>query len=414
MHKVKDLTLKEQGEQKLKWVESRMKVVNSFVMDHIKEKPLNGINIGMSLHLEAKTAILAASLERLGASVSVTSSNPLTAQDDVAAALTERVSHVYAWRGETPKEYDDNHRLILNDRPNIIIDDGADLSIMAIETKRTKDIIGAAEETTTGVKRFKALEREHLLKFPVIAVNDAKGKYLYDSRFGTGQSSVDGILRSTNMMIGGKRAVVAGYGWVGRGVASRLRGMGANVTVVEVDPYRALEAYFDGYTVNGMDEASQYGDLFITCTGNVRIITLKHFEKMKDGAVLLNVGHFDVEVDARALRQNASSIKDARPNVQEFTMKGGKKLYLIAEGRLANLAAADGHPIEVMDLTFGLQLQSAIYLAKNHQKMKDIVYKVPDDIDELTVRRFLELNGIRVDRLTDEQKKYQKSWQEMS
>ncbi|MDG7035008.1 MAG: adenosylhomocysteinase, partial [Nitrososphaerota archaeon] len=328
--------------------------------------------------------------------------------------LTERVSHVYAWRGETPKEYDDNHRLILNDRPNIIIDDGADLSIMAIEAKRTKGIIGAAEETTTGVKRFKALEREHLLKFPVIAVNDAKGKYLYDSRFGTGQSSVDGILRSTNMMIGGKRAVVAGYGWVGRGVASRLRGMGANVTVVEVDPYRALEAYFDGYTVNGMNEASQYGDLFITCTGNVRVITLKHFEKMKDGAILLNVGHFDVEVDARALRQNASSIKDVRPNVREFTMKGGKKLYLLAEGRLANLAAADGHPIEVMDLTFGLQLQSAIYLAKNHQKMKDIVYKVPDDIDELTVRRFLELNGIRVDRLTDEQKKYQKSWQEIS
>jgi len=414
MHKVKDLALKEQGEQKLRWAESRMKVVNSFVADHIKERPLEGINIGMSLHLEAKTAILAAALERLGAAVSITSSNPLTAQDDVAAALTERVSHVYAWRGETSKEYDDNHRLILNDRPNIIIDDGADLCIMAIETKRTDGVLGAAEETTTGVKRFRALEREHLLKFPVIAVNDAKGKYLYDSRFGTGQSSVDGILRSTNMMIGGKRAVVAGYGWVGRGVASRLRGMGANVIVVEVDPYRALEAYFDGYTVIGMNEAARYGDLFITCTGNVRVITSRHFERMKDGAVLLNVGHFDVEVDVKALRQGASSVKEVRPNVKEFTMKGGKKLYLLADGRLANLAAADGHPIEVMDLTFGLQLQSALYLLKNHQKMKGMVYRVPDDIDELTVRRFLDLNGIRIDRPTEEQRKYQENWREIS
>ena len=409
-HLVKDLSLKDLGKKKINWVSERMKVLNELVSRYEAEKPLEGTRVGISLHLEAKTAYLAISLKKLGASVSVTSSNPITAQDDVAAALTEYVDHVYAWRGETPEEYEENHKRILDQKPNIIIDDGADLTVMAISSGRYEGIIGVSEETTTGVRRLKALEREGRLKFPAIAVNDAKGKYLYDNRFGSGQSVVDGIMRATNSMIGGKEAVVVGYGWVGKGVAERLRGLGARVTVVEVDPFKALEAYFDGYKVTNMDEASKYGDIFVTCTGDIRVITGKHMLNMKDGAFLSNAGHFDVEVDMKWLRENAKYLGEARPNVSEYLLPNGKRVYVLAEGRLVNLGAADGHPIEIMDLSFSLQLMGALYLKENKGKLENKVYNVPEEVDRLVVETFLKINGISLEELTEEQKEYLESW----
>ncbi|MFP3133201.1 MAG: adenosylhomocysteinase [Thaumarchaeota archaeon] len=409
-HQVKDLNLKDQGKKKIDWASKRMYVLNELVKQYEKEQPLKGVKVGISLHLEAKTAYLAISLKKLGAEVSITSSNPITAQDDVAAALTDYVDHVYAWRGETPKEYELNHMRILEVKPNIIIDDGADLSIMSIKNEVYHSIYGVSEETTTGVRRLRALERDGILKFPAIAVNDAKGKYLYDNRFGSGQSVVDGLMRSTNSMIGGKEVVVVGYGWVGKGVAERLRGLGARVTVVEVDPFKALEAYFDGYKVTNMDEASRYGDIFITCTGDVKVITGKHMLNMKDGAFLSNAGHFDVEIDMAWLRENAKYVGEARPNVSEYVLPNGKKIYVLAEGRLVNLGAADGHPIEIMDLSFSLQLMSVLYLNENRNNLQKKVYTVPEEIDKKVVETFLNVNGIVLEKLTDEQKSYLESW----
>ncbi len=405
-HAVKDLKLKEIGREKMNWAMDGMKVLSSIYKNLEKEKPLRGINISMSLHLEAKTAVLAMYLQKLGASVSITSSNPITCQDDVAAALTDDVSHVYAWRGETEIEYNANHMKLLENGPNILIDDGADLTLMAISSGKVAGIYGVCEETTTGVRRLKALQDGGNLKFPAIAVNDARGKYLYDNRFGSGQSVLDGIIRSTNIMIGGKNAVVAGFGWVGRGVAERLRGMGAVVTVVESDPFRALEAHFDGFIVTSMEKASQYGDVFITCTGDKDVISERHFSKMKDGAFLANAGHFDVEVDVAWLKANAISYAEVRPNITEFKLKNGKRLHLLAEGRLVNLGAADGHPIEIMDLSFSLQLLSALYLLTNHSKMENRVYPVPPDVDANVVKKFLEISGVELEILTSEQLKY--------
>ncbi|MGC9146077.1 MAG: adenosylhomocysteinase [Nitrososphaeria archaeon] len=409
-HQVKDLNLKDQGKKKIDWVSKRMYVLNELVKQYEKDQPLKGVKVGMSLHLEAKTAYLAVSLKKLGAEVSITSSNPITAQDDVAAALTDYVDHVYAWRGETPQEYEMNHKRILELKPNIIIDDGADLSIMSIKNEVYHSIYGVSEETTTGVRRLRALEKEGILKFPAVAVNDAKGKYLYDNRFGSGQSVADGLMRSTNSMIGGKEAVVVGYGWVGKGVAERLRGLGARVTVVEVDPFKALEAYFDGYKVTNMDEASRYGDIFVTCTGDAKVITGKHMLSMKDGVFLSNAGHFDVEVDMAWLRENAKYAGEARPNVSEYILPNGKKVYVLAEGRLVNLGAADGHPIEIMDLSFSLQLMSVLYLNENRGNLQKKVYTVPEEIDKKVVETFLNINGIVLEKLTDEQKSYLESW----
>jgi len=409
-HQVKDLNLKDQGKKKIDWASKRMHVLNELVKQYEKDQPLKGVKVGISLHLEAKTAYLAVSLKKLGAEVSITSSNPITAQDDVAAALTDYVDHVYAWRGETPQEYDLNHKRILELKPNIIIDDGADLSIMSIKNEVYHSIYGVSEETTTGVRRLRALEKEGILKFPAVAVNDAKGKYLYDNRFGSGQSVVDGLMRSTNSMIGGKEAVVVGYGWVGKGVAERLRGLGARVTVVEVDPFKALEAYFDGYKVANMDEASRYGDIFVTCTGDAKVITGKHMLNMKDGAFLSNAGHFDVEVDMAWLRENAKYAGEARPNVSEYILPNGKKVYVLAEGRLVNLGAADGHPIEIMDLSFSLQLMSVLFLNENRGNLQKKVYTVPEEIDKKVVETFLIVNGIVLEKLTDEQKSYLESW----
>jgi adenosylhomocysteinase len=361
----------------------------------------------MVLHLEAKTAVLASVIQDLGAEVSITSSNPLTTQDDVAAALTRKVSHVYAWRGETEEQYYDNIRSVLKERPHILVDDGADMILMAHELGHRP--IGATEETTTGMRRVRALEKEGRLLFPVIAVNDAKGKYQFDNRFGSGQSVVDGIMRATNMMVGGKDVVVVGYGWVGKGVAQRMKGMGARVTVVEADPFRALEAYFDGFMVTDMKEAACYGDLFITCTGNKGVIGEEHFKMMKDGAVLANAGHFNVEIDVDGLKRMAKKVEEVRPNVLSFTMPEGNRLFLLAEGRLVNIVAGDGHPIEIMDLSFSLQLLSVIYFARN-KGLPRKVYMVPEDVDRAVVERFLELNGVKLERLTEEQERYLKSW----
>ncbi len=409
-HQVKDLGLKDTGKKKIEWASQRMYVLNELVRQYENEQPFKGVRVGISLHLEAKTAYLAMAFKKLGAEVSITSSNPITAQDDVAAALTDYIDHVYAWRGETPEEYELNHKRILELKPNLIIDDGADLSIMAIKNEMYHSIFGVSEETTTGVRRLKALEKEGILKFPAVAVNDAKGKYLYDNRFGSGQSVVDGLMRSTNSMIGGKEAVVVGYGWVGKGVAERLRGLGARVTVVEADPFKALEAYFDGYKVTNMDEAARYGDIFVTCTGNVKVITGKHMLNMKDGVFLSNAGHFDVEVDMAWLRENAKYLGEARPNVSSYLLPNGKRVYVLAEGRLVNLGAADGHPIEIMDLSFSLQLQSALYLSENRGKLQNKVYNVPEEVDKKVVETFLNLNGIKLEKLTEEQKEYLESW----
>lgn len=388
------------------WAEERMKVLKSLFLERKDEKPLKGLRVGMALHLEAKTAVLASYIQGLGAEVSITSSNPLTTQDDVAAALAQRVSHVYAWRGETENEYMENIRAIISDEPDIIVDDGADLIVEA--HRAGLKARGATEETTTGVRRVKALEREGRLAFPVIAVNNARGKYLFDNRFGSGQSVVDGIMRATNIMIGGKEVVVVGYGWVGRGVAHRMRGMGARVTVVEVNPFRALEAHFDGYKVTTMDEAARTGDIFITCTGNINVITEEDFKKMKDGALLANAGHFDVEVDVRSLERMAVRVEEVRPNVRMYVMPDGRRLYLLAEGRLVNIVAGDGHPIEVMDLSFSLQLMSVLYLAREEVEPK--VLRVPREVDEAVVRRFLELEGVKLGSLTKEQREYLRRW----
>ena len=410
MSMVRDVNLAPSGERKIEWAKSHMKVLTKLVEELVDEKPLKGLKIGMSLHLEAKTAALAISLEELGAEVSITSSNPLTTQDDVAAALAKGASRVYAWRGETDDEYRENHRRVLADGPDIIVDDGADLSVMAHELGMAKDVIGATEETTTGVQRFKAMERDGALRFPVIAVNDAKSKYLYDNRFGSGQSVLDGLMRSTNLMIGGKRIVILGYGWVGKGVAERLRGMGAHVIVTEVDPFRALEAYMDGYEVMPALDASRIGDVFITCTGDIGVLTAEHFRLMRDGAILANAGHFDVEVDVRTLRKLAVEEREIRENVREYLMPDGRRLYLLAEGRLVNIAAADGHPVEVMDLSFSTQLLSVVYLARGARDMEDRVYPVPIDLDERIVRTKLDVEGIKIDSLTDEQRRYLSSW----
>jgi len=392
------------------WARARMPVINALEARFSREKPLKGVGVGACLHLEAKTAVLCAIMQELGAQVSVTASNPLTTQDDVAAALTKEVSHVYAWRGETAEEYSLNLGMVLDSKPDVLVDDGADLSVMAMERGRGKGIIGATEETTTGVRRFRNLERDGVLGFPVIPVNDAFSKHLFDNRFGSGQSVVDGLLRSTNMNIAGRRCVVVGYGWVGEGVAERLRGMGARVVVCEVDPFKALEAHFEGFEVMPMREAARVADVIVSCTGCDDVVGKRHFGLLKDGVILANAGHFDVEVNVKELRKAAVKAEEVRPNVTQFTLKDGRRLYLLAEGRLVNIAAADGHPIEIMDMSFSLQLLSVLYLVRHRGRMERKVLPVPPDVDIEVAQLKLENEGIRIDTLTKAQKKYLDSW----
>lgn len=410
-YKVKDKSLAPRGRLQIEWAEKHMPVLVLIRERFSKDKPLKGVRVGAVLHVTKETAVLVRTLKVGGAEVYLAASNPLSTQDEVAAALVEEGIHVYAWRGQTQDEYYWCIRQVAEAEPHVVIDDGADLHAML--HKEYEDIArrikGGTEETTTGVVRLRALEREGKLLYPVIAVNDAYTKYLFDNRYGTGQSTIDGILRATNILLAGKKVVVAGYGWVGRGIAMRARGMGARVIVTEVDPIRALEAVMDGFDVMPMKEAAKIGEVFITATGNKDVITREHFMLMKDGVILANAGHFNVEISVKDLEEIAVSKREIRPYVTEYKLPNGKRLYLLAEGRLVNLVAAEGHPSEVMDMSFANQALSVEYIVKN-PRQEPKVHRVPREIDENVARLKLKAMNIEIDELTPEQKKYLESW----
>ncbi len=411
-YKVKDLGLASQGRIQLEWAEHNMPVVMRLRRKYLEKKPLEGLRVSLVLHVTKETGVLARTLKAWGAEVYLAASNPLSTQDDVAAALVEDGIHVYAWKGMSTEEYFWAISEVASKQPNLVVDDGGDLHAY-LHDKRpdiAEKILGGTEETTTGVIRLRAMEKEGVLKYPVIAVNDAYTKFLFDNRYGTGQSTVDGILRATNILIAGRKVVVAGYGWVGRGIAMRMRGMGARVIVVEADPIRALEAVMDGFDVTDMESAAEIGEIFITATGNAKVIRKEHFEKMRDGAILANSGHFNIEIDVQALEEMSVSKRRIRKYIEEYKLANGKKLYLLAEGRLVNLVAAEGHPSEVMDMSFANQAQALIYILENKDKLQPKVYLLPREYDENTARMKLEAMGIKIEELTEEQKKYLKSW----
>ncbi|MBA1333949.1 MAG: Adenosylhomocysteinase [Firmicutes bacterium] len=409
---VRDINLAGAGTKKIEWVKGFMPVLNGIREEYEREKPFEGIRIAMSIHLEAKTAYLATVLRAGGAEVFITGSNPLSTQDDVAAALVGDGIHVYAWHGATEDEYFQHIEYTLEGKPHIVIDDGGDLSYM-LHTKRAdlrEHAFGGCEETTTGVIRLQAMEDKGDLKMPMVAVNNALCKHLFDNRYGTGQSVWDGIMRTTNLQISGKDVVVAGYGWCGKGVAARAEGLGARVVVCEVDPVKALEAAMDGYRVMPMAEAAAIGDFFVTVTGCSGVIRKEHFEAMKDGAVLANAGHFNVEIDIHALEELLTDRKTVRNNIEGFYLKDGKKIFLLAEGRLVNLAAGDGHPVEIMDMSFGVQALCARYILNSRGKLENKVYEVPKEIDRRVAQMKLKGMGIQIDNLTNRQVEYLHSW----
>ena len=408
MSRIKDISLAPSGEMKISWVERNMPVLRGIGEDFLKEKPFEGLKIALSVHLEAKTAFLCRVLEMGGAQMFVTGSNPLSTQDDVAAALAGGGMEVFAHYGCTMADYEDNLCRVLEPGPNIIIDDGGDL-VQLMHTKYRAlipGVIGGCEETTTGIHRLRAMAREGALHFPMVMVNEADCKHMFDNRYGTGQSVWDGIMRTTNLIVAGKYVVVSGYGWCGKGVSLRAKGLGAKVIVTETDPVRALEAVMDGYEVMPMKEAAQLGDLFVTVTGCSGVITAEHFETMKDGAILTNAGHFDVEVDMAALEKLAVKKYDARHNIQGYILPNGKTLFVIAEGRLVNLAAGDGHPAEIMDMSFAVQALSARYLAEHRDTLSPGVIPVPRELDEAVAVRKLRAMGVAIDRLTPAQSAY--------
>ncbi len=411
-YKVKDLLLAPKGRIQIEWAINHMPVLRRIMDEFSKTKPLNGIRISAVLHVTKETAVLVKTLRAGGAEIWLAASNPLSTQDDVASALVEDGIHVFAWRGETAEEYFWAISKVASIEPHIVIDDGGDLhTYIHTNMKNIIDrIYGGTEETTTGVLRLRSMEREGILGYPVIAVNNALTKYLFDNRYGTGQSTIDGILRATNTLIAGKTVVVAGYGWVGRGIAWRFRGMGANVIIAEVNPVRALEAVMDGFTVMKMGEAAKIGDIFITATGDINVINKEHFKLMKDGAILANSGHFDVEINVKDLEAIAISKRDLRECVTEYLLPNGRRLYLLGRGRLVNLVCAEGHPSEVMDMSFANQALVAKYIIENRGKLENKVYDVPLEIDYKVAELKLASMGIEIDILTDEQKKYLSSW----
>ena len=411
-YNVKDIKLADEGALKIEWAEAHMPVLMEIRDKFAKEKPLKGVRVGFALHVTKETAALVRTLRAGGAQVAIAGCNPLSTQDDVAAALAKEGVDVYAWRAETREEYYENINKVLDHKPQITVDDGADLifTIHKEKTELLKDIKGGCEETTTGIIRLNAMEKDKALKYPVMAVNDADTKHLFDNRYGTGQSTLDGILRATSILFAGKNFVVAGYGNCGRGVAHDARGMGSNVIVTEVNPVRALEAVMDGFRVMPMDKAAEIGDIFVTVTGDVDILTGKHLEKMKNGAVVANSGHFNVEINTQDLEKLSKAKKKIRENVEKYTLKNGKQIYLLAEGRLVNLAAAEGHPSEVMDMSFANQALAVKYL--NDNDLAAGVYKIPKDIDEMIARLKLKTMDIAIDELTERQKQYISSWEE--
>ena len=408
MSDIKDIKLAPSGHDKIDWVASYMPILNTIKEDFIKNQPFKGLKISMSIHLEAKTAYLAKVLKAGGAEVWVTGCNPLSTQDDVAAALVEDGFEVNAWRGVSNEQYEQHLIKTLSLCPDLMIDDGGDLTHLIHGQCRdyAKNLIGGCEETTTGIHRLFARERAGLLDYPMIDVNDADCKHLFDNRYGTGQSTLDGIMNSTNLIIAGKNFVIAGYGWCGKGMAMRAKGMGAVVVVTEIDPIKALEATMDGFSVMPMDEAAKIGDLFVTLTGCKDVIRREHLEVMKDGVLLSNSGHFDVEIDKIALSEMAVEEWDRKPNIRGYRMADGRILNLLAEGRLVNLAAGNGHPAEIMDMSFAIQAKGLEYLAKNRGKLENKVYAVPAEIDREVAEIKLRANGIKIDYLSDEQKAY--------
>ena len=405
---IRDINLWKSGELKIQWVRDHMPLLDGIEKDFRRELPFKGMKIALSVHLEAKTAHLCEVLAAGGAEMYITGSNPLSTQDDVAAALVHEGLNVFAIHGADPGTYEEDIRRVLEAGPNIIIDDGGDLVTMIHKEfpELVKNVIGGCEETTTGILRLKAMDKAGELRFPMMLVNDADCKHLFDNRYGTGQSVWDGINRTTNLIVAGKQVVVAGYGWCGKGVAMRAKGMGAEVIVTEVDPVKALEAVMDGFKVMPMRQAAVLGDIFVTVTGCKGVITKEDFLAMKDGALLCNAGHFDVEVDVAALREMAASSREARNNIQAYTLANGRTLYVIAEGRLVNLAAGDGHPAEIMDMSFAIQALSARYLALHKGEALPKLNIVPREIDEDVARRELKAWGVSIDTLTEEQKKY--------
>ncbi|MEM2272949.1 MAG: adenosylhomocysteinase [Candidatus Bathyarchaeia archaeon] len=410
--KVRDMSLADMGENLIEWASRHMPVLNQIAKRFRNEKPLKGLRVGACLHVTKETAVLIKTLMDGGAEVALCGSNPLSTQDEVAAALAKIGVKVYAWRGETTEEYYWCINRVIDFQPRVTLDDGADLvtTIHISRKEALENVLGGTEETTTGVIRLKAMAEKGALKYPIIAVNNAYTKYLFDNRYGTGQSTIDGILRATNILLAGKTVVVCGYGWCGRGIAMRARGMGANVIVVEVNPIRVLEAVMDGFQVMPISRAAEVGDLFITATGNINVIRKEHMLKMKDGAILANSGHFNVEISLPDLKSISESKRNIRPNLDEYTIKNGKRIYLLADGRLVNLAAAEGHPSEVMDMSFSNQALCVEYLAKN-PVMKPNVYDVPREIDESVARLKLRAMNIEIDEMTEEQKKYIAGWE---
>ena len=389
-----------------------MQILDNTINRYKKSKPLKGVTLGFCLHITKETSVLLMGAKELGATVACCGGNPLTTQDDIASFLASQGIHVYSWHGQSVKDYDWCIDQVLKHKPTILTDDGADMNIKAHFDKRFKEmkILGATEETTAGVTRIRAVENQGKLRYPVILVNEAQTKHMFDNRYGTGQSSIDGYLRAMNLLMASKRVVVVGYGWVGRGVAARFHGMGSKVIVTEVDPVKGLEAHMDGFEVMPMSQAAKVGDMFVTCTGMTSVIRKEHIMKMKNGAIMGNVGHFDVEIDSEFLLKSSKSVKEVRPNLDECTLKNGKIVYLIGQGRLANLVAAEGHPPEVMAQSFSNQILSVLHILKNHSKMENKIIDVPEEIDRQVAVDALNAMDVKIDRLTSEQVKYANNW----
>ena len=410
--RIADIALAPEGHRRMEWAWEYMPVLKLIAEKEAANQLLAGVVVGTCLHLEAKTACLLKVLHQLGATVVTAGSNPLSTQDPICAALVEEGVHVFSRRGMSAEEYSDNIREMLKWDPQVIIDDGGDVVSMVIEERRDliKNIMGGCEETTTGIKRLRAMANEGVLPFPMLAVNDAQSKHLFDNRYGTGQSVWDAILRTTNLIVAGKNVVVAGYGWCGKGTAKRAAGLGARVIVVEVDPHKALEALMDGFEVMNMNDAAKLGDVFVSVTGNTKVIRREHFEVMKDGVLLANAGHFDVEVYVPDLKEMAAEVRQSRDNIDTYVMPDGRRLHLLGEGRLVNLAAGDGHPVEIMDLSFAMQLLSALYISSH--KLEPGLYNVPEELDRRIAELKLESLGITIEKLTPEQEEYMASWRE--
>lgn len=409
---IKDINLAPSGQDKIDWAYRYMPVLRAIEAELIEEQPFKGLKIAVSVHVEAKTACLARTLARGGAEVALTGCNPLSTQDDVAAALVSSGMSVYTIHGDNEEEYINHLKMALDFGPDIVIDDGGDFAMLLHSELKslTDNLIGGCEETTTGVHRLKILENEGKLLYPVIAVNDARCKHLFDNRYGTGQSVWTGIMATTNQIVAGKTVVVAGYGMCGRGVAMRAKGLGARVIVTEIDPVKACEAIMEGYDVMTMDEAAPLGDMFVTVTGCKDVIVDRHFEMMKDGAVCCNAGHFDCEVNIRQLADICVSSRELRKNIVGYKLKNGNTICILADGRLVNLAAGDGHAIEIMDMSFALQAQSARFIAKNGKSLEKKLYLAPEEIDNRVAEILLATRGISIDKLTEEQEKYVNSW----